>query len=328
MRPIRTAIIVCVVAASVLAQCGSASLSTLYAANNGGSTGWGVFFDVAIASPLGINICAFDTNTGNTAVGTPFTISVYVTPASYVNVHGAPSAWRLVATGAGSAAGNNLPSLATLAQPMYLPAGNYGIALYHYGASPRYTNGTGANQIYGNTDLTITTGLVRSTFFGTPTVGSIFTPRVWNGGIYYETCSPSSAAGFGFMASGCAGTMAAATIDTVSRPQLGGLFSVNVTNLPLSYADLIIGLSNTTSPFGPLPLGLAPFGLSGCSAYVSPDLIFPVGGAANTANFSVGLPPDPALQCLQFFMQAIVYDPAANTLGFVMSDAGAGVMGL
>lgn len=310
------------------AQCGSTSLTTIFAANNGGASGWGVFFDVNVTNPYGINVCGFDVNAGNTTIGTIYTLDAYVTPGSYVNVHGVPSAWRLMSQGGGTAQGNNVPSPTPLGQRLYLPFGSYGIALYVTNASIRYTGGTATNLVYSNLDLTITNGLARSTLFGTPTAGSIFTPRVWNGTVIYDTCSTTSPAGFGFFAAGCGGTMPVCNLQPLSTPQLGGVFAFTLNHLPQDSAVLIIGLSNMYSTFGPLPLDTSPFGVPGCFVHVSPELFIPLTGSGNTATFAFGIPPFPGLQCLQFYIQASVTDQAANPAGVVLSDAWAGIVGL
>jgi hypothetical protein len=316
-------------AAAASAQCGSNSLATPFTANNGGSNGWGVFVDLQVTNPLGVVVCAIDTNAGTTAVSTPFTVDVYVTPTSYLSVHGVPAAWRLVATGSGVAAGSGVPALTTMAQPFHLPAGSYGLAFYHYGVtSVRYTNGTGSNQNFSNADLAITAGLVRSTFFGTPTAGSTFTPRVWNGGFYYDVPSPTSLAGAGFFAAGCAGSLGISKLSASAAPRLGTVISLNIDNLPMSAGVLMTGFSNTMSVFGPLPLNLGLFGAPACSANVNPDATLFVFGSGNTASTLFGIPNSTAVQALALYNQALVLDPGVNALGGVTSDALALSIGL
>lgn len=319
---------VATLAGSLSAQCGSANLGTLFAANNGGSAGWGVFVDLQVTNPLGVVVCAIDTNCGTTAVNTAYTVDVWVTPGSYQSVHGVPSAWRRVATGSGVAAGNNIASLTTMQQPFYLPAGNYGIAFYHNGTSVRYTNGTGSNEFYSNADLALTAGLVRSTFFGTPTAGSIFTPRVWNGTIYYDVPSPTSLAGSGFYAAGCAGTAGISNLAVTAVPRLGQAMSVDVNNLPVNIAIMLTGLSKTMSGFGPLPLNLAPFGAPTCAANASADASAFLVGTIGTATFNFFIPNRPALQGVVFYNQALSLDPTFNSLGAVTSDAIGSAIGL
>ena len=91
--------------------------------------------------------------------------------------------WTQVATGSGTGAGTNVPTHVTLSNPFALNAGTLnGIALI---ADPSfghfYTNGTGGNQNYSNADLSIALGSATNVPFTAP----VFTPRVWNGTIYY-----------------------------------------------------------------------------------------------------------------------------------------------
>src|SRR5439155_19234464 len=80
-------------------------------------------------------------------------------------------------------AGTNNPTHVTLSNPIPLNAGTlYGIALVadpsfgHY-----YTNGNGSNQNYSNADLALFLGSATNVPFTAP----VFSPRVWNGTIYY-----------------------------------------------------------------------------------------------------------------------------------------------
>src|SRR4029077_10719952 len=91
--------------------------------------------------------------------------------------------WTQVATGSGTGAGLDLPTHVTLSNPIPLNAGTlYGIAVV---ADPaitlHYTNGNGSNQNYSNADLALFLGSATNVPFTAP----VFSPRVWNGTIYY-----------------------------------------------------------------------------------------------------------------------------------------------
>src|SRR5207249_3250133 len=91
--------------------------------------------------------------------------------------------WTQVATGSGTGAGTNQPTHVTLSNSFPLTAGTlYGIALV---ADPAfghfYTNGNGSNQNYSNADLALFLGSATNVPFTAP----VFSPRVWNGTIYY-----------------------------------------------------------------------------------------------------------------------------------------------
>jgi len=123
--------------------------------------------------------------------------------------------WTQVATGSGTGAGLNLPTHVTLSNPIPLLAGTlYGIALVadpsfgHY-----YTNGNGSNQNYSNADLALFLGSATNVPFTAP----VFSPRVWNGTIYYggpcgSPSLPISTARTGFWT----WPAAAATIDSAT----------------------------------------------------------------------------------------------------------------
>lgn len=176
---------VAVLAAMTSVAAGQSSITTLFASNNSGSAGGGVYFDVQVAA-LPLEVVGLELNT-NAAVGTPFGFELYTRPGTYVGFTGSPAGWTLAATGTGVAAGLNMPSPITLAAPFELPTGGpTGIAIALIGgpgsASQAYTNGTGGNQFYQNADLSLTLGAATNVLFS----GSAFTPRVWNGTIYYN----------------------------------------------------------------------------------------------------------------------------------------------
>jgi len=177
--------LVVMLVASLAAAAAGQSITTLFGSNNSGSAGGGVYFDATVAAnPL--RVLSFDVNTTATA-GTPFGFEVYTRPGTYVGFTGSPNGWTLMATGTGTSAGRDQPSPVTLAAPFDLAAsGVTGIAVSLRGgpgnASQAYTNGTGSNQHYQNADLALDLGAASNVLFS----GSAFTPRVWNGTIYYS----------------------------------------------------------------------------------------------------------------------------------------------
>ena len=95
--------------------------------------------------------------------------------------------WTQVATGSGTGAGIDLPTHVTLSNSFTLNAGTlYGIAVVADAAIPlSYTNGNGSNQNFSNADLSLVLGTTTNVPFTAP----VFTPRVWNGTIYYSSGS-------------------------------------------------------------------------------------------------------------------------------------------
>ena len=159
----------------------AATITTIFASNNGGNVGGAVYFDMTVAGNS-IDITGFTTNTSATAA---FTWTVYLTAAgtSAFGNETTAIAWTSVATGSGTGLGTDLASVVALDNPFTLQANStYGVALVFGGASHQYTNGTGGNQAYSNADVALNFG----TASNVPFTGTVFTPRVWNGSITYD----------------------------------------------------------------------------------------------------------------------------------------------
>ncbi len=156
------------------------SLTTLYGSNNNGSPGGAVYFDATIgANPL--SITSFDLNTSSTSAFS--NVQVWVLTGMTSQGNETSALWSMVATGSGTGAGLDLPTHVTLSNSFILNPGINGIALVadpsfsHY-----YTNGTGSNQNYSNADLSLSLGSATNVPFTLP----VFSPRVWNGTVYYD----------------------------------------------------------------------------------------------------------------------------------------------
>ena len=171
--------------------CTNESITTLFAANNGGNDGGAVYFDVTI-NATDISISSLETNTFETGA---MTMDVYTRTGTHVGNEGSMAGWTLVATGSGTGAGLNNPSMLTLDNPINLSAGSTnGFALVMDASHGHdYTNGTGSNESFSNADLTIDLGAATNV----PFTGGVFSPRVWNGSILYEVCSGGGGGGGG-----------------------------------------------------------------------------------------------------------------------------------
>jgi len=189
----RNTLIIALVAVAGAAN--ASSLSTLFTGGNSGSAGGGNYFTVTVTNAL--NVTGFDVNT-TAAAGTNFGFEVYTVPTTHAGNELIPGNWTLVGTGTGVSAGLNLPSPVTLAAPFQLGTGAVGMAIFLRGGpgsvSLSYTNGTGSNQNYSNSDLALALGTATNAFFSP----SVFTPRVWNGTVYYDVVpEPASMAALG-----------------------------------------------------------------------------------------------------------------------------------
>jgi hypothetical protein len=129
-------------------------------------------------------------------------------------------------------------------------------------------------------------------------------------------------------ATGCAGSLPAARLVALDTPRIDATLQISLNNLPADAALLLLGFSNTSCPLAPLPLGLAAFGMPGCTLYTSVEIATLVAGSGGRAEQTLAIPNDPLLVGARFYHQALVLDPAAgNPLGAVMSDAATAVVG-
>ncbi|MFN3240013.1 MAG: PKD domain-containing protein [Planctomycetota bacterium] len=297
----------------------------------------GTYFDISVGVAEGISITGMETGVYGYA-GTA-DVRVYITPGTHVGNEGNAAAWTLAGegvvtfTGTGAVATPEFASVA-LNNPFYLPAGDYGVACYHIdqaGGSVQvsYTNGP-ANSPYGNADLTIHPAGVGCS--STSELGPCaFSPRLWNGRFLYETCSVSSNAAGGTYAIGCANSAGVVpSLAMASLPQLGGNYEVDLdAGLGVAAASIIVlGESKDLFNALPLPFDLGVIGAPGCNLAVSADATSLLIANAGPGNlYSLPIPNDPLLICAKFYAQAAVLDIPANTLGFVLSNAQAAVIG-
>jgi PKD repeat protein len=307
-------------------------------ANLGSGTGTtaavvGNLFNLNVTAAEGVLVCGL---TSATYTGTgPYTASVYITPGGYVGKDTNAAVWRLVATGQGVMGGGSTsaPSLNQIAldRPFYLPAGSYGVAVYHQAQAGNayiaYDNAQ--NGPYANADLSIhpspTTapGIARTGLFG----GSLLTPRQWKGSLHYTKVSLNGQGGYGTFGLGCAGTLGVPHNIAATSPRLGQMLDVDINNLPLDLVLYWWGLSNTTSAAGPLPIDLSVLGAPSCFGRVSLDASVVVTGTSGTARFSFLVPNDPTIVGLQLWAQGLSLDPTANVLGLIATDAAGFIVG-
>lgn len=300
--------------------------TTLFQSNNAGVAGSGLFFDVTVTNPDGISLCAVSVNI-NGGTGTNFTADVYTTPGTYVGNDANAAAWTLIGSGSGTSRGLNNPSTVSFA-PVYLTPGSYGFAVYVNGIGPAYS-GTGANPApglptYTSTDLRFDLGLARNGLFGAAT--TVFTPRIFNGTLHYETVAQGLAV-YQVFGAGCAGSLGVPGNQVTNLPRLGQTLSADFNNLPTNVAFHMLGFSRTFSNLGPLPADLTPFGAPGCFSRVSPDAVSLLLGANNQATFTWTLPNNGTFLGLRLYNQALALSPGTNALGGVLSPASMIVLG-
>jgi hypothetical protein len=133
-------------------------------------------FDVSAAND--VRVISLDCNINAGAVQ----IEVYTVPGGYVGNEGNPGGWTLAGSGPTTSSAADQPTPLPFALDIEILAGQ---TLGFYvtsasGAGFRYTNGPGTGTAAQNADLHISEGIGISYPFG-----SIYTPRIWNGTIYY-----------------------------------------------------------------------------------------------------------------------------------------------
>lgn len=180
---IRLSMSVVAIAAAVGAS--ADSITTLFNRNNGGSNGGAVYFDVVVGAN-DLEITGFDTNTNDVVAS--FGWTVWTRVGTYVGFTGSNAGWTQVATGTGVGLGMNLPSPVTINAPFTLDAGTtVGMALVIGPEAGHDYSGTGTSALpgstqYSNADVTLNLGSAGNVPFS----GSVFTPRIWNGTMYYN----------------------------------------------------------------------------------------------------------------------------------------------
>lgn len=295
-----TALPTAVLSTAASAQC----LTTIYARNNGGSNGGAVYFDLQVINPAGITVTSLDTNTADLV---SITLDVYTVAGSYIGNETNASAWTLASSGTGFGQGNNIPTSVDVAD-FPLTMGNYGIALVMGSSSGHdYTNGAGT---FSNADISLSVGAASNV----PFTGSPFTPRTWNGTVYYTAPGALPCATALSYGTGCG--PAPLTLTAVGLPQFGATVGLNTTNVPAG------------TQIGAVALGLAIFdpGISlgaaapGCFQHCTLDaplLWFPSG---TTASSSLFVPNNMALVGVELGSQSISLTPGLNPLNIAASN--------
>jgi len=149
--------------------------------NNNGAIGGAVYFNVTTYEPLylhGLELNAL------TNAGAPLHCDVYRTNqgATYLGNETNLAAWQPKTAGRGVSAGVGQPSAIELAEPMWLPPGNYGFAVVAMDFAHAYTTSS-STSFYFNSRVMISTGAACNT----PFEGFVNEPRDINVRLRYRT---------------------------------------------------------------------------------------------------------------------------------------------
>lgn len=286
-----------------------------FLANNAGSVGGNAFFDL-IAANSDIEVTAFDVNCNTVSTTDEIKLIVSIAAGtSHVGLEQNRAAWTTIGYGVGVSAGIDNPTNVQLSHPICIPAGTscaVALTMISPGFGHAYTNGTGANQVYTNNDLTFSGGSGQNTAF----VSTPFSPRIANVNIYYNTGLPGSC-------TQTSGPNLVAVAEPIGPPSFvmetaNGSFIGGVEQVRWNFFDAfgtntgkfsVVGMSLSTAPAatpllpgleiawaGSSPAGV--FGQFGPSTVGSGDQIVPI--PLNVFALNTG-----------FRIQGVILDPAA-----------------
>jgi len=123
-------------------------------------------------------------------------------------------------------------------------------------------------------------------------------------------------------AAGCPGSLPATRLIPRDTPHIDNTHQVTLFDLPLNIAIMVIGWQQFSTP-----ISLGFLGMPGCTLHTSLDGTALLAGQNGQAKWFLPIPNQPSLVGLHFYNQALVFDPAANPFGAVLSDAAEGVIG-
>jgi hypothetical protein len=180
----RTGIITLLVVALAAAGSAQMSLSTTYVGGNGQE---GNMWDMTASGGADVLVLSFDANLTNSG-----TVEIWYRTDPIAGHTGSSAGWIQVGSTSVTGLGAGNPTPIPIPINITIPAGQtYGWYLHNSG-SVTYTNGTSVGMVYASdTYLSILEG------YGGTYFALTYSPRVWNGTVYYEvgpSCSINSPA--------------------------------------------------------------------------------------------------------------------------------------
>ncbi len=147
-------------------------------------------------------------------------------------------------------------------------------------------------------------------------------PNYYRGIFCIRACSEDAfPAYYTTFANGCPSSLPTSQLIPATLPRIGTTMFVIVNNMPVNSGVMVTGFSDTTSVFGPLPLNATPYGATGCTLFVSADVLTTLVGGGGAATFSLSIPNVNTLLGAQLFQQPAVVSPGLNPLEIALGNA-------
>jgi hypothetical protein len=137
----------------------------------------------------------------------------------------------------------------------------------------------------------------------------------------YRALVPATAVPFG---QGCAGSGVVPGLlpQPYHVPYVGMTFGVRLFSLPFGQpAFVAFGNSRTSFAGGALPASLAPIGMTGCTLFVSPDVLVAAPGSGTSASTSFVIPNQQTLVGIPFYVQGVAVDIGGNAANLISTRA-------
>jgi hypothetical protein len=156
--------------------------------NNGlSAAGSGIFLDLTPSTTVPLTVPRLD-YVASAVAGTATTVEIWTYPGPYLPQYGSSAGWTLHDTVNSISAGSSDLAPLLLNNPLILPPNQTtGVYLIAQAGGVRYTGDTGAQPVWADANLTLYSAHARTTPWG----GTINTPRVFSGVVYYILGGPA-----------------------------------------------------------------------------------------------------------------------------------------
>lgn len=162
------------------------SLTSLFASNNQGAAGGGIYFNVINLGPTDAEVLSWDLNLAPAGADL---VQVYWRAGTFAGAETSIAGWAFVGSGLASDPANPIdtPKHLAVGGPVIPAFATIGIAMICTTSAWRYTNAVLAAS---DGVLSLAGGTANNVAFSSPA----FSPRAWNGTVYYRVGTTERAA--------------------------------------------------------------------------------------------------------------------------------------